>query len=67
MLEYITKEGDIIDKIVFDKYGDVKNYLQIVLDMNRGLAKEGPILRAGIKIKLPEIKIKNEKESITLW
>ena len=54
MLEYITKEGDIIDKIVFDKYGDVKNYLQIVLDMNRGLAKEGPILRAGIKIKLPE-------------
>ena len=68
MVTIVTTEGDMVDEIVFQHYGSISGYLEKVLEVNRHLAKYGPVLPAGIKIKLPEIEeIKTDKKEISLW
>lgn len=68
MVTIVTKEGDMVDEIVFQHYGSISGYLEKVLELNRHLASYGPVLPSGIKIKLPEIEeIKTDKKEISLW
>ena len=52
MTEHISKEGDRIDRLVLDFYGDTK-YIQLFLDANPGIAIYD-FLPAGITLYFPE-------------
>ena len=52
MTERYSKDGERIDVIVNDFYGDTK-YMQLFLDANPGLAQT-PILASGILMYFPD-------------
>jgi phage tail protein X len=49
---YITRDGDMVDAIAFERYGNHGSEAAIFA-ANPGLADHGPILPAGLTIKLP--------------
>lgn len=66
---YTTKDGDVLDEIVFKVYGRTSGVVEKVLEANRGLADLGPVLPVGIVISLPEISEPTEQleKLIRLW
>lgn len=50
---YRTKDGDMLDLICRNFYGDAPYSVEAVLDANAGLAKLGPVLPSGTLIDLP--------------
>lgn len=65
MVTYITKEGDVLDCIVWRHYGTI-SVLEKVMEANPKITDER--LAAGIEVKLPyiEIILKNGSE-VRLW
>jgi phage tail protein X len=54
-MEYLTRQNDILDDVVFRAYEDTdRRIVETVLEANRGLADYGPVLPAGILIVLPD-------------
>jgi phage tail protein X len=65
MVTYTTKEGDVLDWIVWKHYGTTA-VLEQVLAANPTLTDEK--LPSGVAVKLPYIaSIKNRKMEIKLW
>ena len=65
MITYTTKEGDILDWIVWQHYGTV-SVLEQVIEANPNITDE--VLKPGIEIKLPYIEfIEQSKGDIKLW
>ncbi|MEZ0576956.1 tail protein X [Halodesulfovibrio aestuarii] len=64
---YRTKQGDVLDAVVFKYYEGQEGTLEQVLEANRGLAKYDPVLPAGLGIALPDLPKPRPKEGITLW
>ncbi|WP_430735370.1 tail protein X [Halodesulfovibrio aestuarii] len=64
---YRTKQGDVLDAVVFKYYEGQPGAIEQVMDANRGLAKYGPVLPAGLAIVLPDLPKPSQKESVTLW
>ncbi|WP_163834684.1 tail protein X [Spartinivicinus ruber] len=62
---YRTKDGDTLDWICKQYYGNESFVLQ-VLDANPRLVEQGPVLAAGIEIKLPKLVLKAQV-SENLW
>ena len=52
MTEYVTKEGDRVDLLVFKFYGDTK-YMQLFLEANPGISRRH-FLKAGLTLYFPE-------------
>lgn len=68
MTAYRSNAGDILDVICLNHYGSTHRYVEGVLMSNPGLASQGPILPAGIMIKLPDLTgLKENKRMIRLW
>ena len=65
MIRYVTKEGDVLDWIVWKHYGTM-SALEQVMKANPDVTSE--ILHAGMTIKLPYIETvqKTDKE-VKLW
>ena len=65
MITYITKEGDVLDWIIWRHYGTI-SVLEKVMAANPNISDE--TLKAGTEIKLPYIEAiqKNEGE-VKLW
>lgn len=66
MVEYKTKDGDMLDAICF-KYYKSTEFTEQVLDYNRYLVEHGPILPAGLTIKLPDIQKPPKNRKVRLW
>jgi len=70
-MDYITRQNDILDDVVFRYYGDTdRRIVETVLEANRaiGLADHGPVLPAGITITLPDRAPEAPAETLTrLW
>ena len=65
MVTYITKEGDILDWIVWRHYGTI-SVLEKVMDANPNITDEK--LESGIEIKLPYIEtVKKSNSEVRLW
>ncbi len=65
MVTYITKEGDVLDWIVWRHYGTV-SALEQVMKANPNITNE--VLSAGIEIKLPYIDAVRKKDNeVKLW
>lgn len=55
MAKYQTKDGDVLDQIAYQYYGNTNNRIvEQILEANIGLVDYGPILPEGIIITLPE-------------
>lgn len=65
MTTYLTREGDVLDALCWRYYGR-EDVVTKVLDTNPGLAEQGPVLVAGIYIRLPDVK-SPVKQLISLW
>ena len=67
-MTYVTKQGDVLDEIVFKYYGRTSGYVEMVLAENRHLAELGPVYKADVAIVLPTITANAEiKTEITIW
>ena len=65
MITYTTKEGDVLDWIVWQHYGTV-SVLEQVIEANPNITDE--VLKPGIEITLPYIEfIEQSKGDIKLW
>lgn len=67
MVQYRTKDGDTIDRVCWQHYGQQSGAVEAVLDANPGLADLGPILSAGTIINLPEIETPAVEQGVSLW
>lgn len=67
MIVYTTKDGDVLDDICYRYYGHTDKTVEKVLDANDFLAFEPPVLKAGLKIVLPEINERKSSETMRLW
>lgn len=68
-VEYRTREGDMVDEIVFKHYGSTDGGLvEAVLECNIGLADLGPVLPAGVVLRLPDFGSEADvSQPVTLW
>lgn len=65
MVTYITRDGDVLDWIVWKHYGTT-SVLEKVLEANPDLTDEK--LAAGIVVKLPYFEaVEKKSEEIKLW
>jgi phage tail protein X len=65
MVTYITKEGDVLDWIVWKHYGTM-SALKQVMKANPNITNE--LLPAGIEIKLPYIEsVQKADNEVKLW
>jgi phage tail protein X len=69
MAQYLTREGDMLDRICWKFYGRQSGAVEVVLEANPHLADQGPLLPAGIVIELPVLAEPEvqESESGRLW
>ncbi|MFB9149513.1 tail protein X [Roseovarius ramblicola] len=68
MLYYRSRDGDVVDRVVWQHYGRQNDGLvEAVLEANPGLADLGPVLPAGIRIALPDIPEPEGAASVRLW
>jgi phage tail protein X len=66
MTTYTTQQGDTIDAIAWAECGD-DGYALDLLRANPGLADRGPILPAGIEVRLPDRVTAPAVSQIRLW
>ena len=65
---YQTRTGDVLDDIVNRYYGRQDNgTVELVLEANRGLADNGPVLPAGLTINLPDAPTSEPTDRIQLF
>ncbi len=65
MITYTTKEGDVLDWIVWRHYGTI-SVLEKVMQANPNIVYEK--LSAGIEIKLPYVEVVQKKNNeVRLW
>lgn len=69
MLTYRTRDGDVIDEIVWRHYGVVNaDMVRQVFAANPRLADHGAVLPAGVAIVLPDIQQPAaEVAGLSLW
>jgi phage tail protein X len=66
MAVYVSKQGDVLDKICLAHYGTTGN-VEAVLKANPGLAARGAVLPAGVSILLPDKVTPPSLPRVTLW
>lgn len=65
---YRTKEGDTIDWICWRAYGRITpGLVEKTLEQNPGLADQGPLIKAGLLITLPDIQQPAPGRRVRLW
>ncbi len=65
---YRSKDGDVIDAIAWRFYGrQDQGVVEAVLEANPRLADLGPILPAGLRIKLPVLPDPAPRQGVRLW
>lgn len=69
MATALARQGDTIDAMCWRELGATRGVVEVVFELNPGLAELGPILPAGTSVTLPEpssLQIP-ERQTIQLW
>lgn len=67
-LEYVVKDRETVDLIVWRHYGRQDNgIVEQVLAANAGVSDIGPELPAGLRLTLPDIQEPAQATSVRLW
>lgn len=64
--DYLTQQGDTVDLIAFQRFG-THGMEMAILEANPGLAMLGPVLPAGMTIKIPVPLVKDRTTVQRLW
>ncbi len=64
---YITKPGDVLDKITHEYYQGAAGAFEKVLAANPGISSHGSILPGGINVVLPALPEPEDSNIYTLW
>jgi len=65
---YVSSEGDVIDLIAFNHYGNTANgQVEAVLVANPGIPELTGVLAAGVRIRLPDLTDNTPIEAVQLW
>tara|TARA_R110002033_G_scaffold171199_1_gene218013 strand:+ start:1625 stop:1849 length:225 start_codon:yes stop_codon:yes gene_type:complete len=64
---YRTKSGEMLDSICHQYYQGRPAATELVLSVNPGLAKLGPILPDSTVIFLPELTVAVDDSQVSLW
>jgi len=69
MNTYRTADGDVLDRICYNHYGQTADVTERVLKHNKQLLAYGTHLPAGLIIELPvyDLQETQSEESINLW
>lgn len=68
MIEYKTSDGDTAEFVAWKHYGTQSGQVvERVMQANPGLSDLGPVLPAGVLIKLPELEAVGVSEGVKLW
>lgn len=69
MTQYRTKDGDVIDQICFEHYGQTADVTEAVMKLNAHLLAYGDHLPSGLIVQLPAVEIQEtpQSDSINLW
>jgi phage tail protein X len=49
-----AQQGDTIDALCWRHYGRTRGLVEVVLEMNPGIADNGPVLPHGLVVEMPE-------------
>jgi phage tail protein X len=49
-----TQQGDTVDLLCWRHFGRTQGLVEVVLEMNPGLADHGPVLPHGLVVEIPE-------------
>lgn len=67
-LIYTTSDGDTVDYIAWRQYGrQTGRVVEKLLEANPGLADYGPVLPAGVIVRLPVIAAEPQARGVYLW
>lgn len=64
---YTTVDGDSVDLIAFNRFGRSAGLTEDILAANPGLAQRGPVLPAGLQIRIPLPAQRDRVQSTRLW
>lgn len=66
---YVTAQGDVLDRICFNRYGTEQGTVELALAANPGLAARGAILPPGLTIILPPLPERQARraQAVRLW
>lgn len=64
---YTTVDGDMVDDIAFGRFGRSEAAVEAIFAANPGLAARGPVLPAGVTIRIPLPVEKDRAEMARLW
>lgn len=53
-MRVVTQQGDTVDALCWRHYGRTAGLVEIVLEMNVGLADRGPVLPHGLEVEIPD-------------
>jgi len=67
MANYTTRQGDMLDAICHQYYGNISGAIETVLDVNPSLCEQPLVLSAGLVIELPVIQSAVEPTDIDLF
>lgn len=68
MVEYLTKDGDMLDAICYKHYGVQEGVVELVLQANQNLSEQPEILSTGIYIVLPDLPVPlSDITPVRLW
>ncbi|MNK29160.1 Phage Tail Protein X [compost metagenome] len=68
MAQYKTRDGDVVDEIVWRFYGTRGGLAtERVLEVNKGLADRGPVLPGGVLLTLPDLPKPVATKTLKLW
>lgn len=64
---YRTRDGDMLDAICWQHYGQQSGAVEQVLEKNPGLAALGPVYAENVLITLPQIAKAVAGQTIRIW
>ena len=67
MAIYTTRDGDMLDDICYRHYGQSAGMVEAVLEVNPGLADQGPVFASGITMTLPTLRPAAVSSPLRLW
>jgi phage tail protein X len=67
-MKVIAEQGDTVDALCWRHYGRTEGLVELVLEMNAGLADYGTTLPHGLEVTMPEPPTQQAKaQLVQLW
>lgn len=66
-MEVIARQGDTLDRLVWERHGQRPGALEATLAVNPGIADLGAVLPVGTRITLPALTADPPSAAVRLW